>query len=202
LHVKGTLDRKVFSNSLGWDGDISAMDGVVPVVVSNMANEVFTVGFNVSLWPLELTFTPQDFTFQGIENQTVTYRIIFPQGITVNVSTPFGKSIITGKTSDGHEYAELSFDPESAQQSTVLACVLNASPVYVVWIFLPCLLVFILLIVLIVIIFLIRKKRGGLRRGKRKLFEPEDNEPSDYRGEEYYVPPPPPSSRSRRKKER
>jgi hypothetical protein len=198
LHVKGALDRKVFSNSLVWDGDISAMDSVVPVVASNTATEAFAMGFNISLWPIELTFTPQSFALPGIENQTVTYRIIFPQGITINASTTLGKSVITGKTSDGHDYVELSFDPESAQQSTVLTCVLNASPVYVVWIFLPCILVFVLLIVLIVIIFLIRKKRGGLRRGKRKLFEPEDNEPSDYRGEEYYVPPPPSSSKKRK----
>jgi hypothetical protein len=198
LNVKGTFDRKVFSNSLIWDGDISAMDGVVPVVVSNTANEAYTVRFNVSLWPVDLKLTPQNFTLKGIENQTVTYRIIFPQGITINASDTLGKSIITGKTNDGRDYAELSFDPESASQSTVLTCVLNVSPVYVVWIFMPCILVFILLIVLIVIIILIRKKRGGLRRGKRKLFEPEDNEPSEYGGEEYYVPPPPHSSKKKK----
>jgi hypothetical protein len=198
LAVKGALDRKVFSNSLAWDGDISAMDGVVPVVVSNTANEAYTVGFNVSLWPVDLRITPQSFILQGIENQTVTYRIIFPQGITINASDTLGKSIITGKTNDGRDYVELSFDPESASKSTVLTCVLNVSPVYVVWIFLPCILVFILLVVLVVIIILIRKKRGGLRRGKRKLFEPEDNEPSEYGSEEYYVPPPPPSSKKKK----
>jgi hypothetical protein len=197
LHVKGTLDKKVFSNSLLWDGDISAMDDVIPVVVSNTANQAYTVLFNVSLWPVDLAFTPQTFALRGIENQTVTYRIIFPQGITVNASTDTGKSMITGKTNDGHDFVELSFDPESAQQLTVLTCVLNASPVYVIWIFLPCLLVFVLLIVLVVIIYLIRKKRGGLRRGKRKLFEPEDNEPADYSGEDYYVPPPPSSKKKK-----
>ena len=198
LNVKGMLDRKAFSNSLEWDGDISAMDGVVPVVVSNTANEAYTARFNVSLWPVDLRITPQNFILQGIENQTVTYRIIFPQGITINASDTLGKSIITGKTNDGRDYVELSFDPESASQSTVLTCVLNVSPVYIVWIFLPCILVFILLVVLVVIIILIRKKRGGLRRGKRKLFEPEDNEPSEYGGEEYYVPPPPPSSKKKK----
>jgi hypothetical protein len=197
LPVKGMLDRKVFSNSLVWDGDISSMDDVVPVVVSNTANEAFMIKFNVSLWPAGLTLTPQDFALQGIENQTVTYRIIFPQGITVNASDTMGKTIVTGKTSNGNDFVEVSFDPESANQSTVLTCVLNVSPVYVIWIFLPCILVFVLLIVLIVIILLIRKKRGGLRKGKRKLFEPEDNEPTSYSGEEYYVPPPPSSKKKR-----
>ena len=174
------------------------MDDVVPVVVSNYANEVYTVGFNVSLWPAELTLAPQRFTFQGVENQTVTYRIIFPRGITVNASDSTGKPLITGKTNDGRDYVELSFDAESATQSTVLTCVLNVSPVYILGLFLPCILVFILLVVLVVIIYLIRKKRGGLRRGKRKLFEPEDNEPSDYGGQDYYVPPPPSSTKKKK----
>jgi hypothetical protein len=197
LRVKGIIDRKIFSNSLVWDGDISAMDNVVPVVVSNYANEVYAVGFNVSLWPAELTFTPQRFTIQGLENQTVTYRIIFPQGTMINASDSVGKSLITGKTNDGRDYVELSFDEESPTQSTVLTCVLNVSPVYVLGLFLPCILVFILLVVLVVIIYLIRKKRGGLRRGKGKLFEPEDNEPSDYGGQDYYMPPPPPKKKKK-----
>jgi hypothetical protein len=198
IRVKGAVDRKLFSSSLVWDGDIAAMDDVTPVVVSNYANEVYAVGFNMSLWPAELSLTPQQFTFQGIENQTVTYRIIFPRGITVNASDSAGKPLITGKTNDGRDYVELSFDAGSAAQSTVLSCVLNVSPVYVLGLFLPCILVFILLIVLIVIIYLIRKKRGGLRRGKGKLFEPEDNEPSDYGGQNYYVPPPPPSTKKKK----
>ena len=198
LRVKGIIDRKIFSNSLVWDGDISAMDNVVPVVVSNYANEVYAVGFNVSLWPTELTLAPQRFILQGVENQTVTYRIVFPRGITVNASDSAGKPLITGKTNDGRDYVELSFNADSATQSTVLTCVLNVSPVYILGLFLPCILVFILLIVLVVIIYLIRKKRGGLRRGKKKLFEPEDNEPSDYGGQDYYVPPPPPSTKKKK----
>jgi hypothetical protein len=198
LEVKGATDRTLFSNSLVWDGDISAMDDVVPVVVSNYANEVYTVGFNMSLWPAELTLVPQQFMLQGMENQTVTYRIIFPRGITVNTSDSAGKPFITGKTNDGRDYVELTFDTGSAAQSTVLTCVLNVSPVYVLGLFLPCLLVFMLLVVLAVIIYLIRKKKGGLRRGKGKIFEPEDNEPAEYGKQDYYVPPPPPSTKKKK----
>jgi hypothetical protein len=196
--VKGVADKTLFSNSLVWDGDISAMDDVVPVVVSNYANEVYTVGFNMSLWPAELTLVPQQFTLQGMENQTVIYRIIFPRGITVNTSDSAGKPLITGKTNDGQDYVELSFETGSAAQSTVLTCVLNVSPVYVLGLFLPCLLVFMLLVVLAVIIYLIRKKKGGLRRGKGKIFEPEDNEPVEYGKQEYYVPPPPPTIKKKK----
>jgi len=152
------------------------------------------------LFPAELTVAPQHFILQGLENQSVKYRIIFPRGITVNASDTLGKPLIVGKTNDGRDYVELSFDAASYGQTTVLTCMLSASPAYVLGIFLPCILVFILLIILIVIILLIRKKRGGIRRGKGKLFAPEDNEPSDYGGQDYYVPPPPPSSKSSKKK--
>jgi hypothetical protein len=174
------------------------MDDVVSVVVSNYANEVHMVGFNVSLWPADLSVRPQQFTLQGIANQTVTYRIIFPRGIDINASEDTGRPLIIGTTNDGRDYVELSFNGSVTGQPSVLTCVLSASPVYVLGLFLPCILVFLLLVVLIVIIYLIRKKRGGLRRGKRKLFEPEDNEPSDYSGQEYYVPPPPSSTKKKK----
>jgi hypothetical protein len=195
LPIKGMIDRKAFTNSLAWDGDISAMDGIVPVVVSNSANEVYNVGFNLSLFPGELTITPQRFLLQGAANQSVTYRIIFPRGITVNVSDTLGKSILIGKTTkDGLDYVELSFDADEAGQTTILTCTLNASPVYVLGIFLPCILVFILVIILIVVIWLVRKKR---KRGGGKRAKKEDTEPTEYSGEEYYVPPPPPSTKKK-----
>jgi len=194
LSVKGATDRKVFSNSLSWDGDISAMDAIVPVVVSSYANQVYSVGFNVSVWPATLSVSPQRFMLQGLGNQTVTYRIIFPKGITVNASDSLGNAVNTGKTKDGRDYVEMQFD--TGNQSTVLTCVLSASPVYVLGIFLPCLLVFVLLIILVIVIYLIRKKRGGLRKGKKKVFEPEDNEPASDM-QDYYVPPPPSSKRKK-----
>jgi len=198
LTIKGNIDKKIFSDSLAWDGNISAMDDFVPVVVSNYANNVYAVGFNFSLWPIELSIAPQQFVLQSVENKSVTYRVIFPRGIAVNASDTAGKPIIVGKTNDGREYAEISFNEGLTSQLTVLTCNLNASPVYILGLFLPCILIFILLVVLVIIIYLIRKKRGGLRRGKRKLFEPEDSEPSDYDGQDYYVPPPPSSKKNKK----
>jgi hypothetical protein len=194
LSVKGSTDRKAFSDSLLWDGDISAMDALVPVVVSSYASQVYTIGFSMSLWPATLTISPQHFNIQGLGNESVTYRFVFPKGISVNASDSSGTAVNTGKTQDGREYVELAFN--AGNQTSTLTCVLNASPVYVLGIFLPCLLVFVLLVILVVIIFLIRKKRGGLRRGKKKLFAPEDNEPSDDMPD-YYVPPPPSSKRKK-----
>jgi hypothetical protein len=194
LSVKASTDRKAFSDSLLWDGDISAMDALVPVVVSSYASQVYSIGFTMSLWPATLTVQPQQFGIQGLGNESVTYRFIFPKGISVNASDSSGTAVNTGKTQDGRDYVELVSN--TGNQTSTLTCVLNASPVYVLGIFLPCLLVFALLIILIVIIFLIRKKRGGLRRGKKKLFAPEDNEPADDLPD-YYVPPPPSSKRKK-----
>jgi hypothetical protein len=194
ITIKGVIDRKTFTNSLTWDGDISTMDGIVPLVVSNSANEVYNVGFNLSLFPAELSIAPQHFLLSGLANQSVTYRIIFPRGITVNASDTLGKSIITGKTKDGLDYVELSFDGDAGGQTTVLTCSLTASPVYVLGVFLPCILVFILVIILIVVIWLVRKKR---KRGGGKRAKLEDTEPTEYTEEEYYVPPPPPSTKKK-----
>jgi hypothetical protein len=198
LKVKGTIDMTAYRNSLMWDGDIATMEDAVPVVVSNDANEVYTVGFNVSLWPAELSLLPQQFTLQGIENQTVTYHIIFPRGININASEATGRPLIVGTTNDGREYVEVVFNGTVTEESSIITCVLQVSPVYVLGLFLPCILVFLLLVVLIVVIYLIRKKKGGFRRGKRKLFEPEDTEPVDYSDQEYYVPPPPPSKQKKK----
>lgn len=198
LSVHGAVDRRMFSSSLVWDGDISTMDEMVPVVVSNSANEEYPVGLNMSLWPAELNIASQQFPLHGLENQSVTYRVIFPRGITINASESTGRPLISGKTNDGRDYVELSFDSGEINQSTALTCAMTVSPVYVLGLFLPCILVFILMVVLVIIIYLIRKKRGGFRRAKRKLFEPEDAEPSDYGGEEYYVPPPPSSTKKRK----
>ncbi len=195
LTFKGAIDRKTFSDSLLWDGDISAMDALVPVVVSSYANQVYSIGFSMSLWPATLTVTPQRFSVQGIgNNRTVTYRFIFPKGISVNASDSAGAGVTTGKAQDGRDYVELTLN--GGNQTSVITCVLSASPVYVLGIFLPCLLVFVLLVILVVIIYLIRKKRGGFRRGKKKLFAPEDNEPADEMPD-YYVPPPPSSKRKK-----
>jgi len=197
LEVKGAIDRASLTNSLVWDGDIATMDDVVPVIVTNIANEVHMVGFNISIWPAELSVAPQRFVLEGIANQTVTYRLIFPRGITINASEETGKPLIVGKTNDGRDYVELTFEQGTESQPSLLTCVLHTSSVYVLSLFLPCILVFLLLVVLIVILYLIRKKRGGLRRSKRKLFEPEDTEPSDYSDQEYYVPPPPSSKKKK-----
>jgi hypothetical protein len=115
------------------------------------------------------------------------YRIVFPKGISVTASDEHNLTITKGKTSDDRIYIEFSFPPESMIESDVLTCSLTASPLYLVGLFIPCILSFVLVIILIVVVYLIRKKR----RGGGKIFHREKPEQSGYEGEDYYVPPPP-----------
>lgn len=187
LKIKGIIDKKVFSESLNWDGDISYMEGVDPVIVSTYANNLYSVGFKLSFWPPAISISNQTFNLASLENRSVTYRIVFPKGISVRASDTLNKSIIKGKTSDGREYVELSFASGDDVETDILLCKLSASPFYVLGLFLPCIISLILVVVLIIIVYLIRKKRKG---GKVKQ---EDVDLTGYEEQDYYVPPPPDS---------
>ena len=161
LKIKGVVDKDGFSESLTWDGDISNMDGVAPVVVSNYAHEIYPVAFSLSLWPPEISISNQSFYLEGLENQSVTYRIIFPKGISVKAKDDLNKSIIKGKTNDGREYVELLFAFDEDIGTDVVLCELYASPLYLLGLFLPCILSLVLVVILIIVVYLIRKKRRG-----------------------------------------
>ena len=184
LKIKGIVDKDAFYDSLNWDGDISNMDNVVPVVVSTYAHNIYSIDFNLSFWPPEISISNQTFNLKGIESQSVTYRIIFPKGISVNARDALNESMIKGKTNDGREYVELSFDPDEFAEIYVFLGEIGASPVYVLGLFLPCILSLVFVVILIIVVYLIRKKRRG-----GKIIQ-KDTESTGYEDQEYYVPPP------------
>ena len=185
LKIKGVVDKEVFYDSLNWDGDISNMDNVVPVIVSTYSHNIYPVAFNLSFWPPEISISNQLFNLKGLEKQSVTYRITFPKGISVNARDTLNKSMIKGKTNDGREYVELSFDSGEDVETDIVLCEIGVSPVYILGLFLPCILSLVLVVILIIIVYLIRKKRKG-----RKIIQ-EDMESTGYEDQDYYVPPPP-----------
>jgi hypothetical protein len=185
LEIKGVVDKDIFYNSLNWDGDISNMDNVVPVIVSTYAHNIYPVAFNLSFWPPEISISNQLFNLKGLEKQSVTYRITFPKGISVNAKDTLNKSLIKGKTNDGREYVELSFDFDEEAEMDVVSCEIYASSIYILGLFLPCILSLVLVVILIIIVYLIRKKRRG-----RKIIQ-DDIESTGYEDQDYYVPPPP-----------
>lgn len=185
LKINGVVDKDVFYDSLNWDGDISNMDNVIPVIVSTYAHNIYPVAFNLSFWPPGISISNQLFNLKGLEKQSVTYRITFPKGISVNARDTLNKSMIKGKTNDGREYVELSFDSDEDVEMDIVLCEIGVSPVYVLGLFLPCILSLVLVVILIIITYLIRKKRKG-----RKIIR-EDTESTGYDDQDYYVPPPP-----------
>ena len=188
LKIKGVVDKDVFSDSLSWDKDISHMDDVIPIVASTYANNLYPVGFSFSLWPPDMHISNQTFTFESIKNQTVTYRIEFPKGISVTATDTLNKSILKGKTTDGREYIEVFFASDEEAEIDTITCVLVASSLYMLGQFLPCIISLVLVVILIIIVYIFKRKRRG-----RKLVIQEEVDASGYEGEDFYVPPPPSS---------
>jgi len=186
LAIQGNIDKDVFYESLKWDGDVSDMDELNPIKTSIFSHKIYQIPFNLSFWMPNISISPQIYTLKGIEEKPISYRIIFPKGISVTVVNMGNKTILQGETNDGRSYVELSFLKDEVA-TEVIGCVLSASPLYLIGLFVPCILSFILVIVLIAVVYIIRKKRGGFRPKKR------DSEPTGYEDQEYYVPPPPSS---------
>jgi len=188
--INGRSDRNIFLNSLTWDGDLYNMEGSAPVIVSSNAHCIYPVPVNISAIPPSFNIFEQKFHLAGLEDSSITYRILFPNGITVEASDTLNKSIVSGETKDGQRYIELSFDVNETQDIDVVTCTFSASPLYVLGLFLPCILSLILVIILIIVLQIIRKKRG---KKKAIVREEEPTEEDGYEGQDYYVPPPPSS---------
>ena len=188
LKIKGVVDKDVFSDSLSWDKDISHMDDVIPIVASTYANNLYPISFSFSLWPPDMRISNQTLTFESIKNQTVTYRIEFPKGISVTATDTLNKSILKGKTTDGREYIEVFFASDEEAEIDTITCVLVASSLYMLGQFLPCIISLALVVILIIVVYILKRKRRG-----RKLVIQEEVDASGYEGEDFYVPPPPSS---------
>lgn len=192
LKVDGHSDRGKFDASLVWDRDISKMDGDMPIDVVSYAHSSYTAPFGVSFSPPEFDFSDMNLNLVGRENQKVTYRIVFPKGLTsVAYDDSLGRASI-GKTDEERYYIEVTFDVDESGVSDNLTCKMVPSALFMLSVFLPCILSLVILIILIVAIIVIRKKRkfGGKKPKVRK----EEEEFDGYEEQEYYVPPPPPPS--------
>ena len=186
LEIKGIIDREVFSDSLSWNKDISQMDDVKPIIASTYANNLYPVRFSFSVLPPSIEIANQSFTFTSRINQSTTYRLLFPKGISVTATDMSNKSLTKGETVDGKEYIEVFFESDDEVKSLTVTCMLVASPLFMLGQFLPCIISFILVIILIIIVYIFRRKRKG-----RKIIIKEKAGDSSYEGEDFYVPPPP-----------
>ncbi|MDH7517654.1 MAG: hypothetical protein QHH19_04860 [Candidatus Thermoplasmatota archaeon] len=196
LKVDGRSDRGEFDRSLVWDKDISRMDDDLPIKVVSYAHSSYSVNLGVSFSPPAFDFSNLIFNFVGQENQKVTYRIVFPKGLSsVEYDDPSGKAFL-GKTEDGRYYLETTFDEDESGASTMVTCKMVPSPLFMLSILMPCILSLIIFVILIVVIIVIRRKRrfGGKKPRVKARKEEEEKEFGGYEEQDYYVPPPPPPS--------
>ncbi len=187
LEVSGSILKGAFEDSLVWNGNILEMDSGDSIVVSSAAKSTYPIPFQLSFLPPKFEIPYQYFNFTGIPNHDVTYKVIFPHGISLNVKDPLDKSEVE-KTSDGRQYIFISFTSDEANLTNTISYKMIPSAFFIIGVFTPCIISFLITIILIIIIFLIRHKRKAKKFG-RHIEEGEEG--SGYEDEEYYIPPPP-----------
>jgi len=186
---KGHVKRDVFESSLNdWDHDISEMDANSTIKIDSYAHCSHPISFDLSFLPPGFEISKQYFNFTGIENHNVTYRVVFPKGISLKASDPLNKVEVKRK-SDGRQYIEVKFDESEHNLTTSVTCELSASAFFIIGILMPCIISLIITIILIVTIIFVRKKR---KMGRGTVSSSSDDESfTSYEDEDYYVPPPP-----------
>jgi hypothetical protein len=189
IELKGILDENTFFNSLDWDGDISSMDALTPILISITSKSLHPTELTISLIPPSLGIANQTFHLTGFPQKTTIYTIIFPKGISIDPININGSNIHQDKDSNGRYFIEYKIPASSFDTSQIITCHLTASPLYVLSILLPLILSIILVIILIILIYLFRKKRRG-RTSKQY-----PSHPQEYYNREEYTPPPPPQKK-------
>lgn len=186
LEINSNIKRDVFYNSLAWDKDISKMDANSPIKTSLYSHCSYQISFDFSIILPNFDIPTKIFNFTGLPNENITYKIIFPNGISIDVNDPLNRSI-KKELSDGRQYFEISFSKSEANLTCVVSCKLRPSALFIIGVFIPCIVGLVITIILIVLILIIRKKRK--QKGTVPKVEQEDL--SGYEGEDYYIPPPP-----------
>jgi len=182
------FDQTLFDESLQWDGNISSMDADDPVIVSSKIDTTFPLGFEFSIIPPSLSIQDLNLSFSGVNDQGVVYSMEFPKGVIIEVEDSLGRTIVQ-KNADGNNMFVVSFNAsEGGLVDTVLVS-MQPSALYIIGMFVPCIISVVITIILFALVFFIRNKR------KNRIPSYGETPPSDYEQEDYYVPPPPPSKR-------
>ena len=186
LEISGHIDRETFENSLNWDQDIEKMDALSSVTTSSYAYSSYPTNFDLSLIPPGFKIPVQTYCFTGMNNQSVKYQMIFPDGISVDVQDDYDKAEVMD-TNDGRKYIEIEFSPDEGNLTVEVSCTITPSILFILGVLMPCLIALLIAIIFVVILIILRKKRK-----KRKAVIIEEESQPVYE-EDYYVPPPPES---------
>jgi len=188
LEIDGRTDQDVFDESVEIDVNITSMTSHRPVKVNSYGHSSYPMASSLSFIPPAFEISSQNFSFRGVQNQDVTYRIIFPHGTTVNAEDSLGR-LSTGTLDDGRQYIEVTFNASESGLEDYVDCEIIPSPLFVLGIFIPCIVSFIIVIILVAVILILRKKR----KGRKIMVVKEEGGTEDYEEQDYYVPPPPSS---------
>ena len=189
LSVNGNINRDIFDESTSYIVDISNMSDSKPVKTQFYADTIYPVRFNFSVIPPAVEIPNQIFRLSGMENKTVIYKIYFPKGLDIGVTDSLNKAKIK-QTKDKKKYIEMSFSENEYNKTSVVFCKLKPTGLYLVSLFMPCIITFIIVIILVIVIIILRKKRK-FRRPKIKTDKHAEEDYGGYDTEDYYVPPPP-----------
>jgi hypothetical protein len=188
LEVLASINKNIFSKSLQWDEEISNMDESNPVVLSSSAHSLYPIKFDFSLVPPSVDIPAKTLNFIGIQDSDVTYKIIFPSGIKIEASDTLNKSIV-GELKDGRYYLEVTFSSSEGNLNSVVSCKMIPSALFIIGVFLPCIISFFIIIILIILVIVIRRKRKGKKPSIPEYKE--EDESAGFEDEDYYIPPPP-----------
>jgi hypothetical protein len=188
IEVKGNIDNSQFEESLQWDEDILKMDEEKPVTTKTYAYSTNPLNLHISIVPPSVMIPDQIYNFTGLKNQSVTYRIIFPNGIDIDAYDKHDRAVIK-QTKDEKQYLEVVFTPEEADVSLDVICSINPSALFLIGLFTPCIISIFVTLILLFALITLRKKRKG-RSGKQREPVYDENDTS-YEDQDYYIPPPP-----------
>jgi len=188
LEIVGRTDQDVFDESVEIDVNITSMTSRGPIKVNSYAHSSYPISSSLSFIPPAFEISSQNFSFRGVQNQDVTYRIIFPHGTTVDAEDSLGR-LSTGTLDDGRQYIEVAFNASESGLEDYVDCKIIPSPLFVLGIFIPCIVSFVIVIILVAVILILRKKR----KGRKIMVVKEEGGTEDYEEQDYYVPPPPSS---------
>ncbi|MCK4365668.1 MAG: hypothetical protein KAW45_06430 [Thermoplasmatales archaeon] len=187
LEVSANVNRDIFDESINsWDGNISDMGSDTPVKTSSYSHSTHPISFDLSFIPPGFDIPAKTFNFTGLPNQDVKYKVIFPHGISVTLNDSTFKTE-RKEMEDGRHFIEISFNASESDLTVSVDCKMTASALFVIGVFMPCIICFVIAIILMILIYFIRRKR----RGRKKTITAVDEEETGYEGEDYYVPPPP-----------
>ena len=185
---KTDVNSNILERSLKWDEDINKMDSDLPINISFSGKYQKDLPINLSFVPPSVTLSDLSFNLSGLPNYNVSYKIVFPKGLSVKNKNGFSK----GKTKDDREFVALSFKKGENLSGYPIKFRLKASPMFLFFALQPCWIVFTIVFLIIIILILARKKRKGKEaypiRPPRKIEKKVEEEEE----EGFYTPPEPP----------